>query len=60
MVLLYSAIGIVCGLAVVAVAVWVAFYPSLTNRESSLPEPGGNSHEPNDSTNIWGTGNDHP
>jgi hypothetical protein len=60
MILLYSAIGIVSGLGIVAAAVWFGLYPSIANRKSCLPEPSGNSHEPNDSTNIWGTGNDHP
>lgn len=59
MILLYSAIGIVGGLGLVAVAVWFGLYPSIANRNSSLPEPSGNSNEPN-STNIWGSGNDHP
>ncbi|TRL37715.1 hypothetical protein [Rhizobium straminoryzae] len=51
MILLFSIIGIVTGLGLVAVAVWFGLYPSIANRKSSLPEPSGNSNEPN-STNI--------
>lgn len=38
MILLYLVIGIVSGLGLVAVAVWLGLYPSIANRESSLPE----------------------
>lgn len=58
MILLYSAIGVLIGVSLVGIAIWFGIFPSLSNRKSRPPEPSGNSTEPNDSTNICGTGND--
>jgi hypothetical protein len=55
MTLLYSAIGVLGGFSLLGLAVWVGISPSLSERKSWLPEPSGNSPEPNDSSNVAST-----
>ncbi len=57
MVFIYSAIGLLIGLPLVGLTIWLGLSPSLYNQKSRLPEPSDNATEPQ-STNIWGAGND--
>ncbi|ASS53951.1 hypothetical protein E0H39_35205 [Rhizobium leguminosarum bv. viciae] len=57
MIWIYSVIGVLSGALLIGLAIWVGMSPSLSDRKSWLPEPSGNSVEPNDSS-IAGSGSD--
>ncbi|NYJ15460.1 hypothetical protein GGI64_006572 [Rhizobium leguminosarum] len=57
MIWIYSVIGVLIGVLLIGLAIWLGMSPSLSERKSWLPEPSGNSVEPNDSS-IAGQGSD--
>ncbi|MBB3649734.1 hypothetical protein FHX14_005976 [Rhizobium sp. BK619] len=57
MIWIYSVIGVLIGVLLIGLALWLGMSPSLSERQSWLPEPSGNSVESNDSS-IAGQGSD--
>ncbi len=54
------AIGLIIGASLLVVSVWWSFRPRPSGHRSILPEALNNPTEPNDSTVITGSGNEHP